>query len=86
MLATMRSMQSPSYSAARPPAISVQKYWMPGEWAPCDICRAMRMVVNLTSICYTLSTCETYERCLHVCADKAECLERAAERKRDAES
>lgn len=79
-------MQTPSYLDEQAPAIPVQKQWLPGDWAPCDICRAMRMTINLTSICYTLSNCPDYERCLYVCTDKEACQEQALERKRNAEA
>lgn len=79
-------MQTPSYLAERPPAIPVQKYWMPGEWSRCDMCKAMRLISNLMSICYMPAQFENYERCLHVCADTDACKDRALERKRNAEA
>lgn len=79
-------MEKPSSPDKEAPAIPVQKSWLPGEWAPCDICREWRMIANLTSLCYGLSTSPGYERCLYICADKAACREQALERKAFAEA
>lgn len=79
-------MEIQGFSSSGSPAIPVRKLWLPGEWASCDICRAMRLAANLTSLCYTFKHFDSGERCLHFCSDNESCREKALEKKQAAES